>query len=66
MESSQLHRKENRYTGLLIGSMLSVFVGMLLIFTIFLAPIGILVIFGGIVVAGYAAYKRGDFHARHG
>jgi hypothetical protein len=66
MDSSDLHRKESRYTGVLIGSMLTVFVGMLMLFTIFLAPIGIAVIIAAIVVAGYAAYRRGDFHAGHG
>lgn len=58
-------RKEDRYTGLLIGSMLSVFVGMLLTFTIFLAPVGLALITVSLVVAGYAAYQRGDFEAKH-
>ncbi len=67
MENDDVRRKkQGRYTGLLIGSMLSVFLGMLLIFTIFLAPVGIVLIFGAIVVAGYASYKRGDFTPHHG
>jgi hypothetical protein len=66
MESeSQRRKRQSRYTGLLIGAMLSVFVGMLLIFTIFLAPVGIALIFGAIVVAGYASFRRGDFRPRH-
>ena len=65
METGGLHgRKDDRYTGILIASMLSVFVGMLMLFTIFLAPIGALLIVGAIIVAGYASYKRGDFASR--
>jgi len=58
-------RIEERYTGVLIGSMLAVFVGMLMLFTIFLAPIGVLVIAAGIFTAGYASFRRGDFRPRH-
>ena len=65
METGGLHgRKDSRYTGLLIASMISVFVGMLMLFTIFLAPVGALLIVAAIVVAAYASYKRGDFQPR--
>jgi uncharacterized membrane protein HdeD (DUF308 family) len=58
------HRRESRYTGVLIGSMLAVFAGILMMFTIFLAPLGLALVFGAVFVAGWAAYRRGDFHER--
>ena len=64
METGGLHgQKDDRFTGILIASMLAVFVGMFMLFTIFLAPVGMVVIIVAILVAGYASYKRGDFHA---
>ena len=66
MESDDVRRRnQSRYTGVLIAAMLSVFAGMLLIFTIFLAPVGIALIFAALLVAGYASYRRGDFTPRH-
>lgn len=66
MENGNQRRQiEDRYTRLLIGSMLAVFAGMLMIFTVFLAPVGIVVIGTAIVIAGYASYRRGDFRPRH-
>ena len=63
MDTGSLHgRKDDRFTGLLIGSMLAVFVGMFMLFTIFLAPVGMVLIIAAILVAGYASYKRGDFN----
>lgn len=60
------HRRvEDRYTRLLIGAMLAVFVGMLMMFTVFLAPVGMFIMGPAIIVAGYASYRRGDFKPRH-
>ncbi|HQR37249.1 MAG TPA: hypothetical protein PLF26_02520 [Blastocatellia bacterium] len=64
-DSNQRRHIEDRYTRIIIGRMLAVLSGMVMMFTVFLAPVGIVVIGTAIVVAGYASYRRGDFKPRH-
>lgn len=59
-ETPRGERTEGRYTGLLIGAGIVVVLGIVLVFSVVFSPLGLAVIFVGVVLAAFALFKRGD------